>query len=263
MPSQNKKKILKNTTNSVIELSQIGISVPALGQVTIEPGQYFIFANEVGQTPNSQIDTYIYNQQIVVNDGIRDLIPSQGVELDRAIDYLKHPDTAFNLRFLAEPERPNGFVSNNVQEAIEEARSAIEGKLSALPTYLNNGLTSNKWLKLDGSMGSSDILPAITSYDSKLAGITYVNTNDGSNVDIEFYKNGILPANLLFTWQIRNKRHAFKTNGLTAVLLSKGDRLSCFAKAVTGTSARDVIVNVFIQSTNSLTDEGGGSTGIT
>ena len=263
MASFNKKKILKNTTGSPIELVQVGITIPASGQVVIEPGQYYLFANEIGQSPNSALDNHILNGTIVVNDGTLDLTVANGIDLDRAIDYLKYPDTAFNIRFLSSPERTNGFASKNVQEAIEEARSAIEGKISVLPTFLNNGLTSNKWLKLDGSMGSSDILPAITSYDSKIAGMTYVNTNDGSNADIEFYKNGIAPGNLLFTWQIRNKRHAWKTNGLDTYVFTRGDRISCFVRGVAGISARDVVVNLFVQSINSVIGEGGASTGIT
>ena len=264
MASPNKKKILKNTTNAPIELTQVGLTVPALGQITIEPGSYYLFANEIGLTPAGQLDTLIANGSIVVNDGIHDLTIAEGILVDRAIDYLKHPDTAFNIRFLAEPERSNGFASSNVQEAIEEAKSTIEGKISVLPTFTNNGLTSGKWLSLDGSMGGSDTLPAICTYDSKLAGLTYINTNNESNVDIEFYKNGTSAPQLVFTWQIRNKRHAWKTNApLGSVLFMSGDRISCFVRGVTGTNARDVIVNLFVQSTNNTVGEGGEATGIT
>lgn len=264
MASPNKKKILKNTTNAPIELTQVGYTVPALGQITIEPGAYYLFANEIGLTPAGQLDTLIANGSIVVNDGVHDLKIAEGILVDRAIDYLKHPDTAFNIRFLSETERPNGFASNNVQEAIEEAKSTIEGKISVLPTFLNNGLTAGKWLSLDGSMGGSDTLPAICSYDSKLAGLTYVNTNNGSNLDVEFYKNGTGAPQLVFTWQIRNKRHAWKTNSpLNTVLFLSGDRISCFARGVAGTSARDVVINLFVQSVNNTVGEGGGATGIT
>jgi hypothetical protein len=264
MASPNKKKILKNTINAPIELSQIGLTIPALGQITIEPGMYYIIANEIGLTPAGQLDTLIANGSIVVNDGVHDLTVAEGILVDRAIDYLKYPDTAFNIRFLSESERPNGFAANNVQEAIEEARSTIEGKISVLPTFLNNGLTSGKWLSLDGSMGGSDVLPSICTYDSKLAGLTYININNGSNLDIEFYKNGITASQLVFTWQIRNKRHAWKTNSpLNTVLFLSGDRISCFARGVAGTSARDVVINLFVQSTNSVGGEGGAATGIT
>lgn len=264
MASPNKKKILKNTTNAPIELAQVGYTVPALGQIIIEPGAYYLFANEIGLTPVGQLDTLIANGSIVVNDGIHDLIAAEGILVDRAIDYLKYPDTAFNVRFMSEPERSNGFASNNVQEAIEEAKSTIEGKISVLPTFLNNGLTSGKWLSLDGSMGGSNTLPSLCTYDSKLAGLTYINTNDNSNIDIEFYKNGTAAPQLVFTWQIRNKRHAWKTNSpLNNVIFMSGDRISCFARGVAGTSARDVVVNLFVQSTNNIVGEGGAPADIT
>jgi hypothetical protein len=253
-------KIIKNTTNATIFISEIGTNIAANSSLTIDPSVYYIWAKpEMLAEISSKIDS----GQLVVNDGVLDLTVANNISLDRAKDFLKHPDTAFNVRFLAETERSNGFFSKNVQEAIEEAKATIEGKISVLPTFLNNGLTANKWLALDGAMGGSDILPAVTSYDSKFAGLTYINTNDGSNVDIEFYKNGLGAPQLIFTWQIRNKRHAWKTNNLGAITFMKGDRISCFARGVTGTSARDVIVNVFVQSTNSTVGEGGGSTGIT
>lgn len=255
MASFNKKKILKNTTNAPIELSQIGLTVPALGQIVIEPGIYYILANEIGLSPAGQLDTLIASQSIVVNDGVDDLIPPS-ISYDRAIDYLKHPDRAFNIRFEAEPERLNGFASKNVQEAIEEARSAIEGKISVLPTFLNNGITKNKWLSLDGSMNASNILPAVASYDSRLAGMTFINGSNNANTDIEFYNNG----SLIYTWEVRNSRYAYKTD-LPLMLLNRGDRLSCFCKDfATGTDPSSVIVNVFVQSVNSLTGEGSGPT---
>lgn len=251
-------KLLKNTTVSPVSVSDTGITIAASpGSYIIPPQDYMLWAASTDVIP------LINSGVIVINDGVLDLNPANGIALARAIDFLEHPDTAFNVRFLAVPERPNGFASKNVQEAIEEAKSAIEGKISVLPTFLNNGLTSNKWLSLDGAMGPSDTLPAVTSYDSKIAGLTYINTNNDSDVDIEFYKNGTAPGNLLFVWQIRDKRHAWKTNGLDSYTFMRGDRISCFAKAVVGVSARDVIVNVFVQSTNSLVGEGGGAVGIT
>ena len=256
----NKKKVLKNVTGSPLTLDTFNLYIPAFDQITIEPSSYRLIADEIDI--DGSLAALIRSGDIVVNDGIIDITVANGLNVERGIDYLKWPDTAFNIRFLSQPERMNGFAAKNVQEAIEEAKSAIEGKISVLPTFLNNGLTNNKWLSLDGSLGASDNLPAVTSYDSKLAGMTYINTNDGSNVDIEFYKNGIAPGNLLFTWQIRDKRSAWKTNGLDAFTFIRGDRISCFARAVTGTNARDVLVNLFVQSINSVVGEGGTASGI-
>ena len=256
----NYKLILKNTTISNIELDD-GFTIPASSQITIEPSQRHRLIDDIDD--GGDIVALINSGDIVVNDGVDDLILANGFMLQRAIDYIKYPDRAFNVRFEAEPERNNGFVSKNVQEAIEESRSAIEGKTAALPIFLNNGLTNNKWLSLDGAMGASNDLPQPVSFDSKIISLTYVNTNNNSDIDIEFYKNGTAPGNLVYTWSLRNKRYAYKTNNLSGVLFVAGDRLSCFARQVqggTGVSARDVIVTIELQSTNSVVGEGGGTT---
>ena len=166
---------------------------------------------------------------------------------------------AFDKYFLSEsstPVRNNGFLSTNVQEAIEEAKAAIEGKVSVLPTFLNNGQTKNKWLALDGAMESSNYLPAVTAFDSRLASITYVNDNDDTDIDLEFYKNGVL----VYIWEVRNKRSAWKTNELSQITFTRGDRISCFAREVmdgTGVGPSSVIVFVNVQTVNSVQDEGG------
>lgn len=160
MASLSKKKILKNTTASPIELTQVGVTVPALGQIIIEPGQYFLYANEIGLSPPGQLDTLISSGAIVVNDGVLDLKSSNGISEDRAIDYLKHPDTAFNIRFLSQPERSNGFTSKTVQEAIEEAK--------------NNSDSISRWAAscgFDGSATTGRYLEYNANVDSNQAGL--------------------------------------------------------------------------------------------
>jgi hypothetical protein len=254
-------KLLKNTTGSAISISDTGITVAASpGTYTIPQQDYLLWAASI------DIVSHVNSGNIVVNDGVNDITVANGFNLINAIDYLKHPDTAFNIRFLAEPERMNGFVAKNVQEAVEEAKAAIEGKVSVLPTFLNNGLTKNKWLALDGAMNASNILPAVTAFDSKLAAITFINGNNNADTDLEFYKNGVL----IYTWYIRNKRYAYKTGGLSAVTFLQGDRISCFAKETTdhnsqggngtGVDPTSVIIFVNVQTVNSLSGEGGGVT---
>lgn len=108
-------KILKNTTGSDIDLDELGITVPASSSVTIAPGDYLILADDVVLT---EINIHLITGDIVVNDGVDDLSAARG------LDYLKYSDRAFRVRFEAEPERSNGFISKNVQEAIEETHAA-------------------------------------------------------------------------------------------------------------------------------------------
>ena len=243
-------KIIKNTTISDISLKDAGITIPASSQYEIEPQDYLLWATDDVLT---EISSYLTSGDLVVNDGINDLSATDGTY------YLKYPDSAFNQRFLSEPDRSNGFTAKTVQEAIEESKANIEGKTTALPSFMNNGITKNKWLALDRSMSSSNELPAIIAYDSTIASIVFINKNDDSDVDIELYKNGILD----FTWELRNKRWAYKTNGLTSINLVAGDKLSCFAREVTGGTGVDptsVILDVVLRSTSSITGEGGSST---
>ena len=260
----NLKKILKNNTGSPIILPETGVTIPATGQITLEPGQYYLYANEIDIS--GVLATKIRSGDIIVNDGVDDLTVANGFSVERGIDYLKNNDRAFNIRFEAQPERMNGFVAKNVQEAIEESKAAIEGKVSVLPTFLNNGLTKNKWLSLDGAMNASNILPAVTAFDSKLAAMTFINGNNNADTDLEFYKNGAL----VFTWYVRNKRYAYKTDALSGVSFNQGDRISCFAKQTTdhsseggdgtGVDPTSVILFINVQTVNSIVGEGGGTT---
>ena len=256
-------KIIKNTTVSDIEIYETGVNLAASSSFTIDPINHNYWA-----TPEAiaEITPYINSGDIVINDGVLDLTAANGITLTTAILFLEYPDTAFSNRFLSEPERMNGFVAKNVQEAIEESKAAIEGKVSVLPTFLNNGLTKNRWLALDGAMSASNSLPAVTAYDSKLSGLTFVNGNNNADTDLEFYKNGIL----VFTWYVRNKKYAYKTDGLSGVSFLQGDRISCFAKQTadhssqggdgTGVDPTSVIVFVNVQTVNSVTGEGGAPT---
>jgi len=99
-------KILKNQTLSDIELD-VGITVPASGQVTLNPTEYLDVAS------STDIDGEINLGNIVVNDGTNDLNSSDG------INYLKYPDQAANVLF---DNSSNNFNANDVQTAIEELK---------------------------------------------------------------------------------------------------------------------------------------------
>lgn len=105
-------KIITNTTGSAIVLSRVGLRIAAGASYTIEPQEYTLWASS---PVLAQVTPYINLGSLVINDGIQNLAAAD------AINFLEYPDTAFNARFLSEPERANGFVSKTVQEAIEEA----------------------------------------------------------------------------------------------------------------------------------------------
>lgn len=70
-------KIVKNTTNQTILLSDTGVSISANGQYTIDPQTYLLWAT------SSDVVTRIVNGTITINDGTNDL------NISDAIDHIK------------------------------------------------------------------------------------------------------------------------------------------------------------------------------
>lgn len=233
MASLSKKKILKNTTNASIELAQVGYTVPALGQIIIEPGAYYLLANEIGLTPSGQLDTLIANGSIVVNDGVRDLTVAQGISLDRAVDYLKWPDTAFNIRFLAEPERTNGFVANNIQEAIEEARSSSASKSRfAVSAGFDGTASTGRWLEFNSNV------------DSNQSGFVLARSSKLREISVALNTTGTV------TFQIRKKDNtvltsvslsAERTKTVTGLSVALAANLEIMVYTSAGSGARPIV----------------------
>jgi hypothetical protein len=138
----------------------------------------------------------------------------------------------------------NSFTAEDVQAAIEEARSAALGK-RAFTVFVSNGATTNKWLVSWSASDPSDQVPHILVHGIDVT-------------DIEFYKNG----SLWFTAQIRNKRFALKSDATTFNKTAlRGDRISCFARKVTsGTGISNpnsmTVVIYYAFNENSDADEG-------
>lgn len=60
-------KIVKNTTISDIELPDTGTTIPASGQLTLDPIEYYLYA------ASTDIIPHIDSGDIVINDGTADL----------------------------------------------------------------------------------------------------------------------------------------------------------------------------------------------
>lgn len=127
-------KRIKNSTGSDITVVSAGVTISAGGMYEIQPSEYLIWGSE---EVIAEISADITAGNLVVNayDEVTgtdyDLPTVAEADIQRAFDFLRYPDYAFNVRFLSDPERANGFVAKNVQEAIEEAR---DGSVSISPT---------------------------------------------------------------------------------------------------------------------------------
>lgn len=124
--------------------------------------------------------------------------------------------------------------------------------------FFSNGSTGDKWLKtFEGEAGTSDVAPMIMPFDAIVYALSFINKVNSKSGDFEIYKNG----SLLFTWNIVTKRWAYKTDGLTAITFSAGDRMSAFFGA-TGANPDDPMISVHYSFLNGVTGSGGAATGV-
>lgn len=80
-------KILKNTTASPVTLADVGQTIPASGQITIDPSDYDKYAG------SADVIVKIDDGTLILNDGIQDLSETA------SLAFIKHPDLAENIRY--------------------------------------------------------------------------------------------------------------------------------------------------------------------
>lgn len=72
-------KILKNTTNQTVSITDTGVSIPANGQYIIPPQDYLLWA------ASDNIITKVGEGIVIINDGSVDLSISDGIDLLKGI----------------------------------------------------------------------------------------------------------------------------------------------------------------------------------
>jgi len=113
-------KILKNTTLSDIELLEVGLTIPASGQVEVNTESFLDLAADQSV---SELTPLINSGDIVVNTGSIDLSAADGIE------FIKYPDQAASISF---DKAGTNFLSDTVEGAIKESISpALAGGLVA------------------------------------------------------------------------------------------------------------------------------------
>jgi len=237
-------KIIKNQKSPAadISLGDVGVTIPASGQYTLNNAEILLWSDAIILSPASQLVTLINSGDIVVNNGTSDFNAADG------IGFLKYPDratiqlgTTDTVR-VAEIFNFEGDV-NVVKSAAGKATITIgetgtaTGKLYVV-TGFSTGVTIDKWLNVEHPNATSDETPFTMPGDGKTIALTYSNANNLSTLDVEFYVNNVLQ----FTWSIRDKRNAFKILNTGLFNVSQGDRVSIFIKDFTsGTNQQDFV----------------------
>lgn len=176
-------KRLKNTTGSDIFDSTSGYNFPAGIYVEIDE-------LDVYRLNTSSIKTYMDDGDLVFNDGTSDYA-------DADEGFARLTNGAFGTAFLDNSIRANDFDSDNVQEAIEEAREYTELFPRIAKSVSANGVVGNNdWL------GPNELLPNTPMMTMPLK--LQLNEIAWSNqkTDVEFhieFRNGSKTGTIFYT----------------------------------------------------------------
>lgn len=171
-------------------------------------------------------------------------------------DWLHDPD------FSTVTDVPQRYWKVDVSSVVEmdqAEKDAVDSSLhnkanlvgTGLFTFEKDNICRNAWLGL-GPSKSSDTTPYIVPVPLKVTAVTFVNNVDGADTDVEIYKNG----SLIHTWEIRDKRYAWKTVGLHVLEFLPGDYVGIYLKD-RGTDPRNVIITLHYSSWTHEVGEGG------
>ena len=113
----------------------------------------------------------------------------------------------------------------------------------------------NKWMSVDGSSSSSDVIPMVIPFACILDYVTLSNENTSVEIDIQIYKNTVLFA----TVEVRDKKYFYKTNISGTYSFAAGDRVGIYLASAGGTSPKGPVVEIGLRLTDSTRGTGGSN----
>lgn len=148
-----------------------------------------------------------------------------------------------------------GEMTQEEKDAVDAAQSnKANNTVAGQFTFETDGIARDKWLGI-GSRKTSDVAPYVVPQPIRISAITFVNTNDEADVDVELFVNGVQ----VLVWEVRNSRWAYKAVDLYSLQLNAGDRLSLFCRDA-GDNAADVLITVHYHVTGRTIAENSGAT---
>ena len=154
--------------------------------------------------------------------------------------------------------------TNNVVEMSQAEKDAVDDSLTEAAAEANQfgeyifsqwGRARNRWLRTNNFFPSNR-MPWVFHNNAVITGLKFQNNVDSADTDLEIYKNG----SLYFTWEVRDKRYAYKTNGLSALTFDAGDRIGVRMKAAGTVDPMFSLVIVQYRYILTTTGEGGAAT---
>jgi len=209
-----------------------GATVTFIGQ-DIAVGAYYtlqgIVENEEWGT-DADVVAAINASDLIVNDGAEDLTdPAVGLKYLASISATIIADGATIATNVDTPSDGDIIQFSSSSGNWEKVASTSMvgdtiGGTSDTSVFFDDGsLSADAFLKrTNNHTEKSDGEPYECKFDLKVIGLSYMNKIDNSDADIKVYKNAVL----LFTWNLIDARHAFKTDGLSSLTFVAGDLIS-------------------------------------
>ena len=125
-------------------------------------------------------------------------------------------NVCFSTPFESDPERPNGFVSKNAQEAIEEAL-ALAVANDRFPLLFSYGGNANngRYLEFFNNIDSNDA-PIFFDSGSKCLAIVGATTSGSSNAKVGFFRDGVL----LYEFDFNGNKRVVITGSIAAPIFT-------------------------------------------
>lgn len=98
--------------------------------------------------------------------------------------------SSWSTPFDSEPDRPNGFTSENVQDAIEEAKATAPGLLARFTiSLLHNGTVGNNTFFGYNELINGSATPVILPIKCIFSEFTFSNNKANADYTLEFRRN--------------------------------------------------------------------------
>lgn len=130
---------------------------------------------------------------------------------------------AFETPFESVPERSNGFVSKNVQEAIEEALAlAVANDRFLVLAQYNGNANNGRLLEFYSGIDSGDAPIVFGNVNTNIINIVSSTTDVSSNATIGFYNSAVDPLLLIpiYTLSMNNLKRKTDAGSPIAPLFS-------------------------------------------